>query len=95
MDTILGAVGTGAGVLNSMNLEVIQNKISILGKLLHQLDKPTKENVEISVELSVSIVDVLKMVTTTLGKTESDLAEDILTIQDSASIALLCSQAQM
>uniref|UniRef100_A0A8C8RUK5 Uncharacterized protein n=1 Tax=Pelusios castaneus TaxID=367368 RepID=A0A8C8RUK5_9SAUR len=59
IDTALGEAGTGLGILNSIDVEILANKLSMLGQRLGDLPKPLKNSLT---EMSASqhlIADIL------------------------------------
>lgn len=91
---MLGATGTGAGVINSISSEVLQNKLANTGHLLHQLDRPVEENFKLAAQITVSMTSLIQWMQHIEPQNSHTLAEAIIALERNTSFALMSTQAQ-
>uniref|UniRef100_A0A8C8R7M0 Uncharacterized protein n=1 Tax=Pelusios castaneus TaxID=367368 RepID=A0A8C8R7M0_9SAUR len=94
IDTALGGAGTGLGILNSIDVEILANKLSMLGQRLGDLAKPLKNSLT---EMSTSqhlVANILPDWESSQRADHLKILDTVEVLQSNLSLALACMQAQ-
>jgi len=92
---VTGVLGTGLGVLNSLDAEVLANKINSVTSNLYKLNQPLQSSLSALGTNQWLLSDVLPQWETITEKDHQLIMDALAATEINVSLTLVCIQAQL